>query len=90
MPSASNKELTSAVRSLFRDEDLDDTEAVKNLLKKYKELMAPAYSAWGIKNTRHHNALDDELNLDAAHFWEQISNAKAVVDNVGNHVDCKA
>lgn len=90
VPSASNKELTSAVRSLFRDGDLDDTEAIDNLLKKYKKLMTPAYSAWGIKNTRHHNALDDELNSDAVHFLEQISNAKAVVDNVGNRVDCRA
>ena len=87
--SASNKELTSAVRSLFRDGDLDDPKAVDNLLKKYKELLTPAYSAWGIKNTRHHNALDDELNWDAVHFLEQMSNAKAVVDNAGNRVDCK-
>ena len=87
--SASNKELTSVVRSLFRDGDLDDPKAVDNLLKKYKELLTPAYSAWGIKNTRHHNALADELNSDAVHFLERISNAKAVVDNAGNRVDCK-
>lgn len=62
---------------------------MKKLLKKYKELMTPAYSAWGIKNTRDHNALSDLLNSDAIHFLEQISNGKAVINNVGNRVDCK-
>lgn len=90
VPSASNKELTSAVRSLFRDGDLDDSEDVDNLLKKYKELTTPAYSAWGIGHTGHHNALDDVLNSDTAHFLKQISNAKAVIDNAGIRVDSRA
>lgn len=90
VPSASNKELTSAVRSLFRDEDLDDPEAVDNLLKKYKELMTPAYRAWGIGHTGHHNVLDDVLNSDTDHFLKQISNAKAVIDNAGIRVDSRA
>lgn len=73
--SATNQDLISVVVSLFKEMDLRDDSAVKQAFKAYQQLVAPAYS---LRNTK---GIDNDLKV-------QLSNAKAMINNAGNRVDC--
>lgn len=73
--SATNRELTGAVRSLFEGVDLKDEDAVSKTLEIYRKLVAPAYS---LRNTK---GVENRMKI-------LLSNAKAVVSGAGKKVDC--
>lgn len=82
--SASNKELSSTIKSLFENADMKDDKMVDDVMMQYKELMASVYQAAGIQNTANSNSLTNVLNQDISRFATQIANAKAVINNIGN------
>lgn len=82
--SASNKELSLAIKSLFENVDMKDDKIVEDVVMQYKELMIPVYQAAGIQNTANSNSLNNVLNQDISRFATQIANAKAVINNIGH------
>lgn len=70
--SATNEELKKEITDLFTDLDVTDEKSVNAAMEKYKELMRPAYIAYGMNDT--HGSLTKILNQDAANFKIQISN----------------
>lgn len=86
--SASNKELTSAIKDLFQNVNMKDENALNVAMKHYRELMTPVYQAGGIRNTADNNSLTNVLNQDIGAFVKQIANANAVIGNVGSTFNC--
>lgn len=70
--SATNEKLIGEVSDLFMNTDIEDEESVNAAIEKYKELMRPAYLAYGISDS--HGALTRKLNDDAEKFRAQIAN----------------
>ena len=82
--SASNKELSSTIKTLFQNVDMKDEKALNATMKQYRELMTPVYQASGIRNTANNNSLTNVLDQDISRFVKQIANANAVTGNVGS------
>ena len=57
---------------MFANLDIADEKSVNAATEKYKELMRPAYIAYGMNDT--HGSLTKILNQDVANFKTQISN----------------
>lgn len=70
--SATNEKLIGEITDLFTDIDVTDEQSINAAIEKYKELMRPAYIAYGMNDT--HGSLTRVLNQDAANFKMQISN----------------
>lgn len=70
--SATNKELINTLTNLFADIDSTDEQAVNEAMKKYKELMRPAYIAYGMNDLR--GSLTRVLNEDVADFKKHMDN----------------
>ena len=70
--SATNEELKEKITTLFTDLDVTDEKSINAAVEKYKELMCPAYIAYGMKDD--YGSLDKVLNQDVANFKMQISN----------------
>lgn len=69
--SATNKELIGEITDLFSNMDTTNEESVNAAMKKYKELVAPAYTASGIDDK--HGGLTRVLNDDLLTFKKQMS-----------------
>lgn len=82
--SATNKGLTDSIFSLFSGLDASNPSAVKSATDKYRELVTPAYTAYGISNT--HGNLDKVINSDIAEFMLQISTVSAYAKYSGFNV----
>ena len=82
--SASNKELSSTIKTLFQNVDMKNEKALNAAMKQYRELMTPVYQASGIRNTANNNSLTNVLDQDISRFVKQIANANAVTGNVGS------
>lgn len=76
--SATNEDLKSKITDLFTDMDVTDEQSVNTTVEKYKELMRPAYIAYGMNDT--HGSLTKVLNQDAVNFKQQISNLLMVAN----------
>lgn len=70
--SATNEKLIGEISDLFANTDIEDEESVNAAIETYKELMRPAYLAYGILDSR--GALTRRLNEDAEKFRAQIAN----------------
>lgn len=70
--SATNQELIDEITDLFSDLDCMDEQSVNIATEKYKELMKPAYVAYGMNDM--HGSLAKILNEDVSKFKSQISN----------------
>ena len=70
--SATNEDLKKEIADLFTNLDVTDEKSVNAAVEKYKELMRPAYTAYGMNDT--HGSLSKILNQDVANFKMQISN----------------
>jgi hypothetical protein len=80
--SATNRELTSAVKDLFANIDLQDANSVKEAYSKYKEMATPAYNSIGITNQQ--NGLQNVLRQDISNLAKQISGSNALLANIRN------
>ena len=60
------------ITDLFSDLDCTDEQSVNLAAEKYKELMKPAYIAYGMNDM--HGSLAKILNEDVSKFKNQISN----------------
>lgn len=69
--SATNEDLKGKITDLFTNLDVTDEKAVNVAVEKYKELMRPAYIAYGMNDS--HGSLTRVLNQDAENFRKQIS-----------------
>ena len=87
--SATNKDLTSKIKSLFTDVNLYDDDALSKTYKEYRKLMKVLYdTVAGINPNNGRNSIVEWLNEDVNAAASKISNAKAVIDNVGRKVNC--
>lgn len=85
--SASNEQLAYAIRELFQNVDLRDSNAVNKAYETYKVIMTPVYKAGGVENTNTHASLAYVLEQDISRFSIQTANAKAVLSSIGSSVD---
>lgn len=76
--SATNEALKNSITELFTNVDVTDARSVNAAVERYKELMRPAYIAYGMNDT--HGSLTRVLNQDAANFKAQISGLLAAVN----------
>lgn len=76
--SATNEDLKGKITDLFINLDVTDEQSVNAAVEKYKELMRPAYIAYGMNDS--HGSLSKILNQDAANFKMQISNLMLAVN----------
>lgn len=87
--SATNKDLTSKIKSLFADVDLYDETALSEAYKQYWKLMKPVYDAVIITNPNNgRDSIAERLREVVNSAASNISNAKAVIENVGRNVNC--
>lgn len=87
--SATNGDLTSKVKRLFADVDLYDEDAVSETYKEYRKLMKAVYDTVASTNAGNgRNSIAQWLFEDVNAAASKISNAKAVIDNVGRNVNC--
>ena len=75
---ATNEALKNNIAELFTNVDVTDARSVNAAVERYKELMRPAYIAYGMNDT--HGSLTKVLNQDAANFKAQISGLLAAVN----------
>ena len=85
--SASNKEVAKSIMELFKNFDLQDEDAINNILKQYREIITPVYRSFGLQNTANSNSLSNVIEQDISQFDIQIANARTVISNVGNTCD---
>ncbi len=76
--SATNETLKNNITELFTNVDVTDVRSVNAAVERYKELMRPAYIAYGMNDA--HGSLTKVLNQDAANFRAQISKLVAAVN----------
>lgn len=87
--SATNKDLTSKVKRLFADVDLYDEDALNETYKEYRKFMKVLYGAVASTNPGNGgSSIAQWLSEDINAVVSKISNAKAVIDNVGRKVNC--
>ncbi len=82
--SASNKEVAKSIMELFKNVNLQDGDAINNILKRYREIITPAYKSFGLQNTANSNSLTNVIEQDISRFDIQIVNARTVISNVGH------
>lgn len=78
VPSATNQELINKITDLFSNVDYNDQKSINSAIEKYKELMKPAYNAYGLNNS--HGSLDRVLNNDVTNFKNQILNFSMIMN----------
>lgn len=76
--SATNEALKNNIMELFSNVDVTDVRSVNVAVERYKEMMRPAYIAYGMNDT--HGSLTKVLNQDAANFRAQITKLTAAVN----------
>lgn len=87
--SATNKDLTSKIKTLFADVDIYDKDALHETYKKYRGLMKTLYDAVVITNPNSgRDGIAERLLHDVNDAAAKISNAKAVIANIGCKVNC--
>ena len=77
--SATNEALKNNIMKLFSNVDVTDVRSVNAAVERYKEMMRPAYIAYGMNDT--HGSLTKVLNQDAANFRAQITKLTAAVND---------
>lgn len=82
--SATNKKYAEEIMNMFANVNMRDNKAVNELLGRYKDLISPVYTSYGLKNTINSDSLTAVIHKDVAIFGAQISNAKTIIDNVGS------
>lgn len=82
--SASNEEVAGSIMNLFKNANLHDSKAVSELFQQYKDIITPVYRAFGLQDTSKNASLSRVIDEDIKFFDVQISNAKAIINNVGN------
>jgi len=86
LQSATNHELTSAIRELFTNTDLSQSDSVEQAYQMFKEMVTPAYNSYGITNQQ--NGLNNVLRQNINSFEKQISDSNAFIANMGiNGID---
>lgn len=87
--SATNKELTSKIKQMFADVNIYDEDALSKTYTEYRKYMKVLYDAVTITNPDNgRNSIAQWLSEDVNAVISKISNAKAVIDNVGRKVNC--
>ena len=87
--SATNRNVTSKVKELFAGVDLYDEDALSETYKEYRKLMKAVYDTVASTNAGNGgNGIAQWLFEDVNAAASKISNAKAVIDNVGRKVNC--
>lgn len=76
--SATNTKLTTEIKDMFAGVDMSDKDALNKAFAKYKELMKPVYTAYGMNDNR--GGLTKVLNQDVESFSDQISNILAAAN----------
>ena len=71
---------------MFADVDLYDEDALNETYKEYRKLMKAVYDT--VAGTNAGNGIAQWLFEDVNAAASKISNAKAVIDNVGRKVNC--
>lgn len=84
--SATNRNVTSKVKELFAGVDLYDEDALSETYKEYRKLMKAVYDT--VAGTNAGSGIAQWLFEDVNAAASKISNAKAVIDNVGRKVNC--
>jgi hypothetical protein len=69
---ATNTKLINNIKSVFADVDLNDEKSVSDAMKKYQELVRPAYMANGNSS----QSVSRILNSDTDRFMQMIENIK--------------
>jgi hypothetical protein len=69
---ATNTKLINNIKSVFADMDLNDEKSVSDAMKKYQELVRPAYMANGNSS----QSVSRILNSDTDRFMQMIENIK--------------
>lgn len=88
LQSATNHELTSAIRELFTNVDLSDSDSVKQAYHMFKVMVTPAYNTYGITNQQ--NGLNNLFKYNINGFEKQISESNAFNANMGiNRIDIR-
>lgn len=82
--SATNKTYAEEIMNMFANVNMRDNKAVNALMSRYKDMISPVYTSYGLKNTVNNKSLTAVINKDVAIFGVQISNAKNIIDNVGS------
>lgn len=77
--SASNSAQISKVRELFASTDLNNADAVNVTYNKYRSIMKPAYTEYGINTNSSYNSV---ISQEIKGFAKQISNTMSVVNNI--------
>lgn len=85
--SASNEQLAGMVMMLFRNMNLNDSNAVNDAYAQYTDIMTPAYMAGGNENSANSDSLSNVLEQDVNRFSVQIANARAVLSSIGNSLN---
>lgn len=73
--SATNQKLISEITNLFANADISDEQEMNDVMEKYKALMKPAYTAYGMNDS--HGSLTRVLNDDVAEFRKQMASITA-------------
>lgn len=69
---ATNKELINQMKSLFFEVDLTDTKQMQGAMDKYRELLRPAYSAFGFEKN-----VDKNISDDISGFLQKLQKIQA-------------
>ena len=74
---------------MFADVNIYDEDALSKTYKEYRKYMKVLYDAVTITNPDNgRNSIAQWLSEDVNAVISKISNAKAVIDNVGRKVNC--
>lgn len=71
-PSATNETLIGKITDLFSDIDCNSVQDINAAAERYKDLMEPAYIAYGMNDE--HGSLSKVLEADVEYFKNQVSN----------------
>lgn len=76
-PSATNQNLINRITDLFSNIDCNSVQSINSAAEQYKDLMKPAYSAYGMNDK--HGSLSRILEADTEYFRNQLSNMLSVM-----------
>lgn len=75
--SATNSELISSITNLFSDLDIKNSGQLNSAFSRYKDMLAPAYSAMGLSEKD--GSIEKVLNEDINYFQNQLKDIMAAV-----------